>query len=59
LRRYREPSSDVNVATIAQDIDGDVVFLVRNTFDLDYTGRENTDIFFSDVKDIYRRSNTG
>ena len=44
---------------IAQDIDGDVVFLARNTFDLDFTGRENTDISFSDVKDFYGRSNTG
>jgi peptide chain release factor 3 len=44
---------------IAQDIDGDVVFLARTAFDLDYTGRENSDVSFSDVKDIYGRSNAG
>jgi peptide chain release factor 3 len=44
---------------IALDIDDDVVFLARNAFDLDYTGRQNTDVSFSDVKDIYGRSNAG
>jgi peptide chain release factor 3 len=40
---------------IAEDFDGDVVFLARNAFDLEYTGEHNPGISFSDVKDIHRR----
>src|SRR5256714_9120386 len=43
-------------SAIAQDMDGDVVFLARSTFDLDYTGRQNGHISFSDVKDIHAGS---
>jgi peptide chain release factor 3 len=42
-------------SSIAEDCDGDPVFLARNAFDLEYTGEHNKDIVFSDVKDIYRR----
>jgi peptide chain release factor 3 len=42
-------------SAIAEDFDGDLVFLVRNAFDLEYTGEKNTDISFTDVKDIHRR----
>ncbi len=42
-------------SAIAEDLDGDLVFLARNAFDLEYTGRENPDIAFADVKDIHRR----
>ena len=41
-------------SSIAEDLDGDLVFLARNAFDLDYTGEHNTDISFTDVKDIHR-----
>jgi peptide chain release factor 3 len=41
-------------AAIAQDVDGDFVFLARSAFDLDYTGRQNPDLTFRDVKDISR-----
>jgi peptide chain release factor 3 len=40
---------------IAEDFDGDAVFLARNAFDLEYTGEHNPGISFSDVKDIHRR----
>jgi peptide subunit release factor RF-3 len=43
-------------SAIAQDMDGDVVFLARSTFDLDYTGRQDGHISFSDVKDIHAGS---
>ena len=43
-------------SAIAQDMDGDVVFLARSTFDLDYTGRQNGHISFGDVKDIHAGS---
>jgi peptide chain release factor 3 len=41
-------------SSIAEDLDGDVVFMARNAFDLDYTGRQNPDIAFTDVKDMHR-----
>ena len=43
-------------SAIAEDLDGDVVFLARNAFDLDYTGRQNAEITFTDVKDHHRQS---
>jgi peptide chain release factor 3 len=45
-------------SAIAEDLDGDVVFLARNAFDLDYTGKQNAGIAFTDVKDVHRRSQT-
>src|SRR5579863_8675409 len=42
-------------SSIAEDFDGDPVFLARTAFDLEYTGEHNKDILFSDVKDIHRR----
>ena len=41
-------------SSIAEDCDGDPVFLARSAFDLEYTGEHNKDIFFADVK-VYRR----
>jgi peptide chain release factor 3 len=41
-------------SSIAEDLDGDLVFLARNAFDLEYTGEHNADINFTDVKDIHR-----
>jgi peptide chain release factor 3 len=43
-------------SAIAEDLDGDVVFLARNAFDLDYTGKQNVGIAFTDVKDVHRQS---
>ncbi|MFZ0609444.1 MAG: peptide chain release factor 3 [Xanthobacteraceae bacterium] len=42
-------------SSIAEDFDGDLVFLARTAFDLEYTGEHNRDIVFSDVKDIHRK----
>ena len=42
-------------SAIAEDFDGDLVFLARNAFDLEYTGEHNPGISFTDVKDIHRR----
>ena len=42
-------------SAIAEDFDGDLVFLARTAFDLEYTGEHNAEISFSDVKDIHRR----
>jgi peptide chain release factor 3 len=42
-------------SAIAEDFDGDPVFMARSAFDLEYTGKQATDIAFTDVKDIHRR----
>ena len=41
-------------SAIAEDFDGDFVFLARSAFDLEYTGKQNPHISFTDVKDIHR-----
>src|SRR5580693_2312915 len=46
-------------SSIAEDFDGDLVFLARNAFDLEYTGEHNPGISFTDVKDIHRRKLAG
>ncbi len=47
-----------NASSIAEDLDGDVVFLARNQFYLDYAREHAPGIRFTDVKDIYNRSPT-
>ena len=42
-------------SAIAEDFDGDLVFLARNAFDLEYTAEHNPGISFTDAKDIHRR----
>ena len=42
-------------SAIAEDLDGDLVFLARNAFNLDYTGQQSPGIVFTDVKDIQNR----
>jgi peptide chain release factor 3 len=49
---------DAHRSAIAEDLDGDLVFLARNAFNLEYTGRESPGIIFTDVKDIQRRAKT-
>jgi peptide chain release factor 3 len=46
-------------SSIAEDFDGDLVFLARNAFDLEYTGKQNPGITFTDVKDIHRQKPAG
>jgi peptide chain release factor 3 len=43
-------------SSIAEDAEGDLVFLARTAFDLEYTGEHNRDIVFSDVKDNHRKA---
>jgi peptide chain release factor 3 len=42
-------------SAIAEDFDGDFVFLARSAFNLEYTAKQSADISFTDVKDIHRR----
>jgi peptide chain release factor 3 len=39
-------------ASIAEDLDGDLVFLAKNAFNLDYTAQQSPGITFSNVKDV-------
>jgi peptide chain release factor 3 len=41
-----------NGASIAEDLDGDVVYLARNQFYLDYTRERAPGIAFTDIKDV-------
>jgi peptide chain release factor 3 len=41
-----------NGSSIAEDLDGDVVFLARNAFYLDYTRERAPGLAFADVKDV-------
>jgi peptide chain release factor 3 len=45
-------------SSIAEDLDGDLVFLARNAFNLDYTAQQSRGITFSNVKD-FREGKTG
>ncbi len=45
-------------ASIAEDLDGDLVFLARNAFNLDYTGQQSPGIVFRNVKDVRERKNS-
>jgi peptide chain release factor 3 len=42
-----------NHDAIAEDVNGDHVFLARNAFNLDYTGQQNREIGFTEVKDVH------
>ena len=41
-----------NASGIAEDLDGDPVYLARNQFYLDYTRERATGIRFDDIKDV-------
>ena len=41
-------------SSVAEDLDGDPVYLARNQFDLDYTAERAPGIAFNDVKDTKR-----
>ena len=41
-----------NNSSIAEDLDGDVVYLAKNQFYLDYTRERAPGIVFTDIKDV-------
>jgi len=41
-----------NYSSVAEDLDGDKVFMARNQFILDYTGERAPGIVFNDIKDV-------
>jgi peptide chain release factor 3 len=44
-----------NYSSVAEDLDGDRVFMARNQFILDYTGERAPGIVFTDIKDVKNR----
>ncbi len=46
---------NANGSGIAEDVDGDLVFLARNQFYLDYTGERSPGISFSSIKDVKKK----
>jgi peptide chain release factor 3 len=50
-RAQRDAFTAANKSGIAEDLDGDLVFLARNQFYLDYTRERAPGIVFSDIKD--------
>jgi peptide chain release factor 3 len=44
-----------NYSSVAEDLDGDRVFMARNQFILDYTGERAPGIVFKDIKDVKNR----
>ena len=45
-----------NYSSVAEDLDGDHVFMARNQFILDYTSERAPGIVFSDIKDVKNRN---
>ena len=45
-----------NYSSVAEDLDGDRVFMARNQFILDYTGERAPGIVFTDIKDVKNRT---
>ena len=54
-RKVLEQFVAAHRSAIAEDLDGDLVFLARNAFDLDYTGQQSPGMAFTDVKDVHKR----
>ncbi|MCL2713754.1 MAG: EF-Tu/IF-2/RF-3 family GTPase, partial [Alphaproteobacteria bacterium] len=48
-----------NMSSIADDVDGDPVYLARNEFYLGYTSERAPDIVFANVKDVRREGTKG
>ena len=45
-----------NYSSVAEDLDGDRVFMARNQFILDYTGERAPGIVFTDIKDVKNKA---
>jgi len=51
-RKKLEEFAEANRSGIADDLDGDLVYLARSQFYLDYTKERAPGIVFTDVKDV-------
>jgi peptide chain release factor 3 len=50
-RKTLDEFVSANYSSVAEDLDGDRVFMARNQFILDYTRERAPDIVFTDIKD--------
>ncbi|WP_458756298.1 peptide chain release factor 3 [Afipia sp. TerB] len=55
-RKVFDTFVNANGSGIAEDVDGDLVFLARNQFYLDYTGERSPGISFSSIKDVKKKA---
>ena len=55
-RRAFAAGGDVGGAEIADDVDGDPVFLAKNEFYLGYTRERAEGIVFSSIKDVKKKT---
>jgi peptide chain release factor 3 len=55
-RKVFDTFVNANGSGIAEDVDGDLVFLARNQFYLDYTGERSPGITFSSIKDVKKKA---
>ena len=47
---------EANYSSVAEDLDGDRVFMARNQFILDYTRERAPAIIFTDIKDVKEKA---
>ena len=47
---------ETNYSSVAEDLDGDRVFMARNQFILDYTRERAPGVTFTDIKDVKEKS---
>ncbi len=55
-RKAYDAFVNANGSSIAEDVDGDLVFLARNQFYLDYTRERTEGITFASVKDVKKQA---
>ncbi len=51
-RKQLDGFVSANGSSIAEDLDGDLVYLAKNQFYLDYTRERAPGVTFSDIKDV-------
>jgi len=51
-RKTLDEFVSANYSSVAEDLDGDKVFMARNQFILDYTRERAPGITFTDIKDV-------
>ena len=55
-RKKLDDFVSANYSSVAEDLDGDKVFMARNQFILDYTGERAPGITFTDIKDVKNKA---
>ena len=54
-RKKLDDFVQANYSSVAEDLDGDRVFMARNQFILDYTRERSAGMVFTDIKDVKNR----